>query len=98
MESLNRMAIELVDEALEYAEELNVGGYDLENDATVLDFGLEFDGGIEAGMLLTEIQTAGMATPSYDLGEISDAPIPYVSLSTDQPALSLCARKRPAGS
>ncbi|TYT61336.1 methenyltetrahydromethanopterin cyclohydrolase [Natrialba swarupiae] len=94
MESLNRMAIELVDEALEYAEELNVGGYDLENDATVLDFGLEFDGGIEAGMLLTEIQTAGMATPSYDLGEISDAPIPYVSLSTDQPALSLlCSQK-----
>ncbi len=49
MESLNRMAIELVDEALDYAEELNIGGYDLENDATVLDFGLEFDGGIESG-------------------------------------------------
>ncbi|MEY7849512.1 methenyltetrahydromethanopterin cyclohydrolase [Natrarchaeobius sp. A-rgal3] len=94
MESLNRMAIELVDEALEYAEELNVGGYDLENDATVLDFGLEFDGGIEAGLLLTEIQTAGMATPSYDLGEIDGAPIPFVSLSTDQPALSLlCSQK-----
>ncbi|RQG97093.1 methenyltetrahydromethanopterin cyclohydrolase [Natrarchaeobius chitinivorans] len=94
MESLNRMAIELVDEALEYAEELNVGGYDLANDATVLDFGLEFDGGIEAGMLLTEIQTAGMATPSYELDEIGDVPIPFVSLSTDQPALSLlCSQK-----
>jgi methenyltetrahydromethanopterin cyclohydrolase len=62
MESLNRMAIELVDEALDYAEELNIGGYDLENESTVLDFGLEFEGGIEAGLLLTEIQTAGMAT------------------------------------
>ncbi|SEV79679.1 methenyltetrahydromethanopterin cyclohydrolase [Natrinema salifodinae] len=94
MESLNRMAIELVDEALDYAEELNVGGYDLANDATVLDFGLEFDGGVEAGLLLTEIQTAGMATPSYELGELGDASIPYVELSTDQPALSLlCSQK-----
>jgi len=94
MESLNRMAIELVDEALDYAEELNIGGYDLENESTVLDFGLEFDGGIEAGLLLTEIQTAGMATPSYELGELGDASIPFVELSTDQPALSLlCSQK-----
>ncbi|ELY45853.1 methenyltetrahydromethanopterin cyclohydrolase [Natronorubrum tibetense] len=94
MESLNRMAIELVDEALEYAEELNIGGYDLENEASVLDFGLEFDGGIEAGLLLTEIQTAGMATPSHRLGELGGAPIPFVELSTDQPALSLlCSQK-----
>ncbi|WP_265112330.1 methenyltetrahydromethanopterin cyclohydrolase [Halosolutus halophilus] len=94
MESLNRMAIELVDEALEYAEELNVGGYDLENEATVLDFGVEFDGGVEAGLLLTEIQTAGMATPSHALGEIAGTPIPFVELTTDQPALSLlCSQK-----
>ncbi|WP_255167565.1 methenyltetrahydromethanopterin cyclohydrolase [Natrononativus amylolyticus] len=94
MESLNRMAIELVDEALEYAEELNVGAYELENEATVLDFGLEFDGGIEAGLLLTEIQTAGLATPGRDLAEIGGAPIPHVELSTDQPALALlCSQK-----
>ncbi|MCU4924703.1 methenyltetrahydromethanopterin cyclohydrolase [Halobacteria archaeon AArc-dxtr1] len=94
MDSLNRLAIELVDEALEYAEELNVGGYDLENEATVLDFGVEFDGGIEAGLLLTEIQTAGLATPGRELGEIGGAPIPYVELATDQPALSLlCSQK-----
>ncbi|APX98163.1 methenyltetrahydromethanopterin cyclohydrolase [Natronorubrum daqingense] len=94
MESLNRMAIELVDEALEYAEELNIGGYDLANDATVLDFGLEFDGGIEAGLLLTEIQTAGMATPSHHLEEIGGAPIPHIELSTDQPALSLLGSQK----
>ncbi len=94
MESLNRMAIELVDEALEFAEELNVGGYDLENEATVLDFGLEFDGGVEAGLLLTEIQTAGLATPGRELSQIGDAPIPYVELATDQPALALLCSQR----
>ena len=94
MESLNRMAIELVDEALEYAEELNVGAHELENGSTVLDFGVEFDGGIEAGLLLTEIQTAGLSTPGRDLGELGGATIPYVELSTDQPALSLlCSGK-----
>ncbi|MDG5760826.1 methenyltetrahydromethanopterin cyclohydrolase [Natronococcus sp. A-GB1] len=94
MESLNRMAIELVDEALDYAEELNIGGFDLENEATVLDFGVEFDGGVEAGLLLTEIQTAGMATPSHLLGEVDGTSIPYVELTTDQPALSLlCSQK-----
>jgi methenyltetrahydromethanopterin cyclohydrolase len=88
------MAIELVDEALEYAEMLDVGAYDLENEATVLDFGVEFDGGLEAGLLLAEIQTAGLATPGTDLGEIGDAPIPHVELSTDQPALALlCSQK-----
>ncbi|WP_254768891.1 methenyltetrahydromethanopterin cyclohydrolase [Salinilacihabitans rarus] len=94
MESLNRMAIELVDEALEYAEELNVGGYDLDNEATVLDFGVEFDAGLEAGLLLTEIQTAGLATPSRHLAEVAGASLPHVELTTDQPALALlCSQK-----
>ncbi|WIV67411.1 methenyltetrahydromethanopterin cyclohydrolase [Natrialbaceae archaeon AArc-T1-2] len=94
MDSLNRTAIELVDEALEYAEELDIGAYELENEATVLDLGLEFDGGVEAGLLATEIQTAGLATPNRYLAEIGDASIPHVELSTDQPALSLlCSQK-----
>ncbi len=94
MDSLNRMAIELVDEALEFAEELNVGAYELENEATVLDFGQEFDGGLEAGLLLTEIQTAGLATPARALGELGDAPIQHVELSTDHPALALLCSAR----
>ncbi len=94
MESLNRMAIELVDEALEYAEELGISGYDLPNEATVLDFGVTSPGGIEAGLLLTEIQTAGLATPSRQLGSIDGAPVQYLEVTTDQPALSLlCSQK-----
>ncbi|GAB3034665.1 methenyltetrahydromethanopterin cyclohydrolase [Natronobiforma cellulositropha] len=94
MNSLNRMAIELVDEALEYAEELGVGAYELENGTTVLDFGQEFAGGIEAGLLLTEVQTAGLATPGRGLDTIGGATVPYIELSSDQPALSfLCSQK-----
>ncbi|WP_256297139.1 methenyltetrahydromethanopterin cyclohydrolase [Haloarchaeobius salinus] len=94
MESLNRMAIELVDEAIDFAEVLDVGAYELENEATVLDFGVDFDGGIEAGTLLTEMQTAGMATVQTRMGEVAGAPHRYVDLVTDHPDLALlCSQK-----
>ncbi|MFC6730842.1 methenyltetrahydromethanopterin cyclohydrolase, partial [Natronoarchaeum mannanilyticum] len=94
MESLNRMAIELVDEALDFAEELDIGAHELDNEATVLDFGVEFPGGVEAGLLLAEIQTAGLATVQTRMDEVAGAPIPHVELSTDHPALALlCSQK-----
>ncbi|WP_266078316.1 methenyltetrahydromethanopterin cyclohydrolase [Haladaptatus caseinilyticus] len=94
MESLNRMALELVDEAIDFAGELNVAAYELDNEATVLDFGIEARGGTEAGLLLTELQTAGLATVQTRMGDVAGAPFPYVELSTDQPALSLlCSQK-----
>lgn len=94
MESLNRMAIELVDEALDFADELNVDAYQLENDATVLDFGVDARGGIEAGLLLTEIQTAGLATVSSGVRRVAGAPRTVVEFATDHPALAvLCSQK-----
>lgn len=94
MESLNRLAIELVDEALDFVEELNVAAYELDNEATVLDFGVQVHGGIEAGLLLAEIQTAGMATVQTRMDEVAGAPLPFVELATDQPALALlCSQK-----
>ena len=94
MESLNRMAIELVDEALEYAEELNLDSEVLDCESTVIDFGIDVTGGVEAGLLLTEIQTAGLATPRWELRELGSATVPYLTLTTDQPALALlCSQK-----
>lgn len=94
MESLNRMAIELADEALEFAEELNVEAYDLENGATVIDFGVEATGGIEAGLLLAELQTAGLATVQTRMDEVGSSPFPHVELSTDQPAYALLGSQK----
>ena len=94
MESLNRMAIELVDEALDFAAELDIGAYELDNEATVLDFGVEFDGGVESGLLLTEIQTGGLASVSSRVEEVAGAPLPVVDCASDHPALALlCAQK-----
>ena len=94
MESLNRMATELVDEAIDFAEELTIDVHTLTGDGAVLDFGVEVPGAVEAGLLLAEIQTAGLATVQTDLQEVAGAPLTHVELSTDQPALALlCAGK-----
>ena len=94
MESLNRMAIELVDEALDFAEELRIRAFELDSGATVIDFGVDALGGVEAGLLLAEIQTAGLATVQTTMGEVAGTPRQYVELTTDHPDLALlCSQK-----
>jgi methenyltetrahydromethanopterin cyclohydrolase len=94
MESLNRMATELVDEAIDFADELTIGVHQQEGDAAVLDFGVEVPGAVEAGLLLAEIQTSGLATVQTAMDEVDGAPLTHVELSTDHPALGLlCSQK-----
>ncbi|MFB6302034.1 MAG: methenyltetrahydromethanopterin cyclohydrolase [Haloferacaceae archaeon] len=94
MESLNRMAVELADEALDFAGELGVAVHELDSGATVLDFGVEAAGGLEAGLLLAEIQTAGLATIQTRMGDVAGTPRTHVELATDRPELAcLCSQK-----
>jgi len=94
MDSLNRLAIELVDEAIDFADELTIAVDSLSGDAAVLDFGVEAPGAVEAGLLCAEIQTAGLATVSASQRTVAGAPLTHVELSTDHPALSLlCSAK-----
>jgi methenyltetrahydromethanopterin cyclohydrolase len=94
MESLNRTALELVDEALEFAAELDVGAHELDGGATVLDFGVEYSGGIEAGLLLAEIQSAGLATVQSRVKDLAGTPMPHVELTSDQPGLALLGSQK----
>ena len=94
MDSLNRMATELVDEAIDFADELTIDVHALDGDAAVLDFGVEVPGAVEAGMLLAEIQTAGLATIQTTMDSVDGAPLTHLELSTDHPALALlCSQK-----
>jgi methenyltetrahydromethanopterin cyclohydrolase len=89
MESLNGTALDLVDEAIDFADELGVAVHHLGNDAVVIDFGVNADGGIEAGLLLSEIVTGGLATVGTQLETVAGAPLTHVELATDHPRLSL---------
>jgi methenyltetrahydromethanopterin cyclohydrolase len=94
METLNRMATELVDEAIDFADELTIDVHALDGDAAVLDFGVDVPGAVEAGLVLAEIQTAGLATVQTGMERIKDTPLTHVELSTDHPALALlCSQK-----
>jgi methenyltetrahydromethanopterin cyclohydrolase len=94
MESLNRMATELVDEAIDFAGELGIEVHSLDGDAAVLDFGVEHAGGIEAGLLCAEIQTAGLATLRTRIETVAETPRLHVECTTDQPGLALlCSGK-----
>lgn len=94
MESLNRMALELVDEAIDFADELAIEVQELDNGAVVLDFGVDAVGGVEAGLLLAEIQTGGLATVQVGVDDVAGAPLTHVELSTDHPAMALlCGQK-----
>ncbi|MFC7139188.1 methenyltetrahydromethanopterin cyclohydrolase [Halosimplex aquaticum] len=94
MESLNRTATDLVDEAIDFADELNVAVHQLDDEALVLDFGVDVPGGVEAGLMLAEIQTAGLATVQSRMDEVAGAPLSHVELSTDHPAMALlCSQK-----
>jgi methenyltetrahydromethanopterin cyclohydrolase len=94
MDSLNRMSLELADEALEFAEELDIGAFELENGATVLDFGVDHVGGIEAGLLLAELQTAGLATVQTRVDDVAGATFPHVELACDRPGLALLGAQK----
>jgi len=94
MDSLNRMALELADEALDFADELRIGAFELDNGTTVLDFGVEHAGGLEAALLLSELQTAGLATLQTRMDEVAGAPLPHVEVAVDDPAVPLlCSQK-----
>jgi methenyltetrahydromethanopterin cyclohydrolase len=94
MESLNRMAVELADEAIDFADELAIDVHELENGAVVMDFGVDAVGGIEAGLLLVEMQTGGLATVQTGVHDVAGAPLTHVETTTDHPALALlCAQK-----
>ncbi len=94
MESLNRMAVELVDEAIDFADELAIEVVELDNGAVVLDFGVEAVGGVEAGLLLAEIQTGGLATVQTGIEEIDGTPRTHVEVSTDHPAMAFLAAQK----
>ena len=94
MDPLNRTAVDLVDEAIDFADELTLEVHQLDSDATVVDFGVQTPGSVEAGLMLAEIQTAGLATLQTDVRDVAGAPRTHVELSTDFPGLALLGAQK----
>lgn len=85
MESINQVAVELVDEAIDFADDLGIGVTQLDNEATVIDCGIQHSGGLEAGLLFAETQAGGLLVARSRLDAIDGVPWTYVELECDHP-------------
>ncbi len=85
MESVNQVAVELVDEAIDFTDDLGIGVTQLDNEATVIDCGIRQSGGLEAGILFAEIQAGGLIVTRTRLDAIDGVPWTYIELECDHP-------------
>lgn len=93
---LNEMAWDLVQQALNIIDELRIEPVDNAAGACVLDFGVEAEGSLGAGLALAEICMAGMADISIHPGEVAGVGWPHLFVQTDSP-LEACLLSQYAG-
>ena len=96
MMQLNRLAAEIVRQAEADAGRLRVGVHQLENGAKLIDFGIDCEGGLQAGLELARICTSGLAEVRLDPGALSVGPWVDVVVATDHP-LAACMASQYAG-
>ncbi len=88
MLSVNELALDVVEDMLDYEEELNVRSRKFSNGATVIDCGVNVKGGYDAGIMFVQICMGGLAGVNIQVDEINGIPIPFVWVYTDHPALA----------
>ncbi len=85
MLSVNELALDIVEDMLDYEEELNVRSRKFSNGATVIDC---TNGGYDAAIMFVQICMGGLAGVNVEVDEVNGIPIPFVWVYTDHPALA----------
>ena len=93
---LNEKARQLVERMLEQADELRIINHDDGVNVPVIDVGVEARGGIDAGIALAEIASAGLITVNLLPGVGHIYPGPEVVVRTDHP-VAACLASQYAG-
>lgn len=89
--SLNTAALELVRKLSDEAEKYNVIVEEVESGATLIDAGINVEGGYFAGEIITEICLGGYGKAKVTPIQYGDTILPSVFVITDHPALSTLA-------
>jgi methenyltetrahydromethanopterin cyclohydrolase len=87
--SLNKSALNLVNKLCDEADKYGVNIEKSESGATIVDAGIEAEGGFLAGEMVTEICLAGYGTANVVPIQYGNVVLPSVFIKTDYPALSL---------
>jgi len=96
MLSINELALDIVEDMLDYEEELRIQSKKLENGATVIDCGVEVPGSYDAGIMYTQICMGGLASVDIVVDYVNDIPFAFVTEYTDHPAVA-CLGSQKAG-
>ncbi len=86
--SLNKSALTLVNKLIDEADKYSVTVEKTESGATLIDAGLNAQGGFRAGEMVTEICLGGYGKASITPVQYGDLTLPSVFVTTDFPALS----------
>ncbi len=94
--TLNELAWDLVQQALNAADDLRIEPVDNDSGACILDFGIEAPGSIGAGLALAEVCLSSLAEVSIHPGEVAGVGWPHLFVQTDAP-LEACLLSQYAG-
>jgi methenyltetrahydromethanopterin cyclohydrolase len=89
--NLNISALRLVKKLCDEAEKYNITVEETESGATLIDAGINADGGFFAGEMITEICLGGYGKAQVTPIQYGDVILPSVFVVTDHPALSTLA-------
>ena len=89
--SMNERARDLADVMVEEAPGLRIASQTLSGGARVIDAGVQVDGGLNAGLLLTEICMGGLGDVDYTTVVLGGENWPAVQVRTDHPAIACMA-------
>lgn len=96
MFSINESVTGYVDELLDKEDELNVKSHFLENQATVIDCGVNAIGSIGAGMLYATIAMGGLGRVSMVPGIIDGLYLQFSQVWIDRPSIACLGSQKPA--
>ncbi|MFQ6094505.1 MAG: methenyltetrahydromethanopterin cyclohydrolase [Candidatus Bathyarchaeia archaeon] len=86
--SVNAEALKLVDELCNNREKLRIIIKEAKSGVTIIDAGIEAEGGFAAGKIITEICMGGLGETSISSMRLGNLELPSISVFTDQPAIS----------
>lgn len=87
--SVNQLALNLVKEMIQRKSELRIQITESPQGATVIDLGINVQGGYLAGKYLTEVCMGGLGSTFISMEEFGTLHLPSMSVYTDHPAISL---------
>ncbi len=94
--TLNRNALETAEEMIERKSDLGINRVDLDCGATIVDCGVNVEGGVEAGRLFSMVCMGGLGDVWISEGRFGKLELSTVNVKTSEPRLA-CIGSQKAG-